>query len=161
MDRRVHLRFFFSWHHRSYIVVVRGLWPHRGWSIFWPPPAPLSFGDGPYSPTLFRPTDHAARRTDPLAQSHRLYLSLSTRWMWTDNLTLFGQKKTSSSLHNPKHLRRNSLCRYCTFHRKPDFPPSPPCFFSAGLTGYLLLLPQPLNRGERAFCGIGGICIAN
>lgn len=70
-------------------------------------------------------------------------------------------KKTSSSLHNPKHLRRNSLCRYCTFHRKPDFPPSPPCFFSAGLTGYLLLLPQPLNRGERAFCGIGGICIAN
>lgn len=35
--------------------------------------------------------------------------------------TLFGQK-TSSCLHNPKHLRRNSLCRYCTFHRKPDFP---------------------------------------
>lgn len=67
--------FFFSWHHRSYIVVVRGLWPHRGWSIFWPPPAPLSFGDGPYSPTLFRPTDHATCRTDPLAQSHRLYLS--------------------------------------------------------------------------------------
>lgn len=37
--------------------------------------------------------------------------------------------------------------------RKPDFQPAPPpCFFSAGLAGYLLLLPQRLNRGERAFC---------
>lgn len=123
------------------------------------PSPPIVWG-WPYSPTLFRPTDHATCRTDPLPQSHRLYLSISTCWMWTDNLTLFGPK-TSSCLHNPKHLRRNSLCRYCTFHRKPDFPPSLPCFFSAGLTGYLLLLPQRLNRGERAFCGIGAICIAN
>lgn len=160
MDRRVHLRFFFhditavtlSW---SEAFDLTGVGPYFGH-----PQPPYPFGDGPYSPTLFRPTDHAACRTDPLAQSHRLYLSLSTCWMWTDNLTLFGQK-TGSWLHNPKHLRRNSLCCYCTFHRKPDFPPSLPCFFSAGLTGYLLLLPQRLNRGERAFCGIEAICIAN
>lgn len=37
-----------------------------------------------------------------------------------DNLILFGQK-TSSCLDNPKHLRRNSLSCYCTFHRKLDF----------------------------------------
>lgn len=98
MDRRVHMRFFFSWHHRSYIVVVRGLWPHRGWSIFWPPPAPLSFGDGPYSSSLFRPTDHATCRTDPLAESLRLYLCLSTCWMWKDNLTLFWSKSKLLSL---------------------------------------------------------------
>lgn len=34
-------------------------------------------------------------------------------------------------------------------------------FSCAGLTGYLLPLPRRLNRGERAFCGIEAICIAN
>lgn len=116
IDRRVHLRFFFhdiiavtlSW---SEAFDLTGVGPYFG--------HPLSCGDGPYSPTLSTPPGRAAERT--LWLSHRLYLSLNTRWMWTDNMTLFGQK-TSSCLHNPKHLRRNSLCRYCTFHRKPDFP---------------------------------------
>lgn len=71
-------------------------------------------------------------------------------------------QKTRSCFHNPVHLRRNSLRHYCTFHGKSDFP----CFFFSVFllrrpTGYLLLQPRRLNRGERAFCGIEPICIAN
>ncbi len=160
MDRRVHLRFFFH-----DIIAVTLLWSEAfdltGVGPYFGHPQPpyrlgmalilLLFSD--------RPTMQPAERTLWL-RVIGFISSLSARWMWKDNLTLFGQK-ASSCLYNPKHLRRNSLCRYCTFHRKPDFPPSLPCFFSADLTGYLLLLPQRLNRGERAFCGIGAICIAN
>lgn len=157
----------FLWHHRSYFVVVWGLWPHWGWSIFWPPPAPYPLGMALIPPTPFQ-TDRPCKPAERTLWLRVIgfYLSLSTHWMRADNLTLWPKKRkkkkiTSSSLHNPKHLRRNSLCCYCTFHRKQDFPPSLPRFFSTGLAGYLLPLPQRLNRGERAFCGIEAICIAN
>lgn len=164
IDMRLHLRFFL-WHHRSYFVVVWGLWPHWGWSIFWPPPAPYPLGMALIPPFSDWSTMQACR-TDPLAQSHRFLSFLKYTLDASGQLDTLAKKKrkkkiTSSCLHNPKHLRRNSLCCYCTFHRKQDFPPSLPRFFSTGLAGYLLPLPQRLNRGERAFCGIEAICIAN
>lgn len=164
IDMRLHLRFFYditgvtlSW---SEAFDLTGVGPYFGH------PQPLILWGWPLSPPFQtdRPCKPAERTLWLIVIG--FYLSLSTHWMRADNLTLWPKKKerkkkTSTCLHNPKHLRRNSLCCYCTFHRKQDFPPSLPRFFSTGLAGYLLPLPQRLNRGERAFCGIEAICIAN
>lgn len=134
---------------------LTGVGPHFGH-----PPAPLSFGDGPLFPHSFQTDRPCSLQNGPFGSESSAFSLLKYMLDVNGQLDTFWPK-TSSCLHNPKHSRRNSLCRCCTFHRKPDFPPSLPCIFSAGLTGYLLLLPQRLNRGERAFCGIEAICIAN
>lgn len=164
IDMRLHLRFFYditgvtlSW---SEAFDLTGVGPYFGH------PQPLILWGWPLSPPFSDWSTMQACRTDPLAHSHRFLSFLKYTLDASGQLDTLAKKerkkkKTSSCLHNPKHLRRNSLCCYCTFHRKQDFPPSLPRFFSTGLAGYLLPLPQRLNRGERAFCGIEAICIAN
>lgn len=140
------------------MLVVRGLWPHRGWSIFWPPPDSSLLAGWP----LFCYTFHGERASACVPSTCGLFQS-SSGCKRTTSCSFPPFPKTRSCFNNPMHLRRNSLRHYCTFHGKPDFP----CFFFSTVfilrwpTGYLLLLPRRLNRGERAFCGIETICIAN
>lgn len=152
---------------------LTGVGPYFGHPQLPPAPTNISFWGWPLIPRTSVLSDRASKSAvQRVAASARhsprlLIFSARSGYKRTTRHSAQGRKKTSSCLHNPKHLRRNSLCCYCAFHRKPDFPPSLlfftslPCFSCAGLTGYLLLLPQRLNRGERAFCGIGDICIAN
>lgn len=75
------------------------------------------------APTLlFTSSDHATRRTDPLAQSLRLYLSLRARWMRKGSPDTLLAGKASSRLYNPKHLRRNSPSPLLHFPQETGFP---------------------------------------
>lgn len=102
-------------------------------------PCPLSLLG--MAPTLFTSTDHATRRTDPFgSESSSLSLLKSTLDAQGQPHTLLAKKQA------PVFIIRNicvvipsAVIALSTGNR---ISPSLPCFFSAGLTGYLLLLPQ-------------------
>lgn len=57
-------------------------------------PSPPILWGWPLFPHSFQTDRPCSPQNGPFgSESFRLYLSLSTRWMWTDNLTLFGQKQ--------------------------------------------------------------------
>lgn len=104
IDMRLHLRFFL-WHHRSYFVVVWGLWPHWGWSIFWPPPAPYPLGMALIPPFSDWSTMQACR-TDPLAHSHRFLSFLKYTLDASGQLDTLAKKERKKKKQAPVFIIR-------------------------------------------------------
>lgn len=93
------------------------------------------------APTLFTSSDHATRRTDPFgSESSSLSLLKSTLDAQGQPDTLLAEKQAPVFIiRNICAVIPSAVIALSTGNR---ISPSLPCFFSAGLTGYLLLLPQ-------------------